>query len=771
MPDLYGRAFLLHARCVVNNGYLTRTLVRIGLCLASLAMAPGRVAAGAEYLVTDDGSVSEQSRPRIAVSAGHGFVVVWEDKRYGTPNIMLQRYDLKGIALGSNTRVNSDSLGIVHAAPAIAVDYAGQYLLTWTDYRNGTYPFGPNVYNQRLDATGSLLGVNRRLTVEPPDSLRAAPDVALALWGGGMVVWEDYRNRNWDIYAQRIASDGSLIGSNFKINDDAGTAQQHSPRVAVSPDGWYVITWYDNRAGSDDIFVQRLDSTGTHKGQNIRVNSDATNTRQAFPDVAADGVGHFTVVWVDWRNGTYPSNPDIYARKYDTLMNPLFSDLRLNRDGSTRAQRDPSVAADRLGNVGIVWADSGITSFDITGQMIDVDGTTREASFKPHTSTDSAQVQPDIALDGRYRYTCWADNRSGNWDVYAAITLYNNPTLVPTPAALHFVMETGKPAPEPKSLIIAHSGYNKLSFAVRSSVPWLTVTPSEGTTIDTVSVSVTDTSLAEGTHSAVLTLVDVTNLDSSETVPVTFTRTVPNNDTVRVGSAQTTIGGSAEILLTLICSDSLKNLSLPLSANAGTVRIDSVTFSDSLPIGTAVSFLADSAAGWVDIEADFDTSALLAPGRHVIGSLWLTGVTAGYAAVDTTHVDTVVCRIRTALGEVRTPVVQAGDVTVDATTDVDEQGGPPTPVAYNLGQNYPNPFNGSTSITFDLPRPGPTRLDIFNVLGQKVALVTDRFTAAGRYTVSWDGESDAGTALPSGVYFYRLRSGSVSLVRKLVLLK
>ena len=94
---------------------------------------------------------------------------------------------------------------------------------------------------------------------------------------------------------------------------------------------------------------------------NIRVNSDNSVTRQAFPDVAADGSGHFTVVWVDWRNGIYPANPDIYARRFDRLAQPLTADMKVNTDGTARAQRDPRIAADRMGNVALIWSDSTVS--------------------------------------------------------------------------------------------------------------------------------------------------------------------------------------------------------------------------------------------------------------------------------------------------------------------------------------------------------------------------------------------------------------------------
>jgi hypothetical protein len=88
-----------------------------------------------------------------------------------------------------------------------------------------------------------------------------------------------------------------------------------------------------------------------------------------------------------------------------------------------------------------------------------------------------------------------------------------------------------------------------------------------------------------------------------------------------------------------------------------------------------------------------------------------------------------------------------------------------------LHQNYPNPFNASTQIAFDLPRGSCLRLDICDITGRRVALLHDGFLAAGEHTLWWDGTDDAGREVASGVYFYRLRTDSETVTRKMILLK
>ena len=88
------------------------------------------------------------------------------------------------------------------------------------------------------------------------------------------------------------------------------------------------------------------------------------------------------------------------------------------------------------------------------------------------------------------------------------------------------------------------------------------------------------------------------------------------------------------------------------------------------------------------------------------------------------------------------------------------------PKEIGLSQNYPNPFNPTTSISFNLPEATNVSLSVYNMIGQKVAVLVDGRRTAGEHTVSFDASS-----LSSGVYIYRLRSGSMTITKKMTLLK
>jgi photosystem II stability/assembly factor-like uncharacterized protein len=90
----------------------------------------------------------------------------------------------------------------------------------------------------------------------------------------------------------------------------------------------------------------------------------------------------------------------------------------------------------------------------------------------------------------------------------------------------------------------------------------------------------------------------------------------------------------------------------------------------------------------------------------------------------------------------------------------------PAPIDYSLKQNYPNPFNPTTTIKYFIPELRFVTLKVYDVLGNEIATLVNEENSAGEYEVEFDG-----TGLPSGIYFYRLRSGLFVETKKMVLMK
>jgi hypothetical protein len=104
------------------------------------------------------------------------------------------------------------------------------------------------------------------------------------------------------------------------------------------------------------------------------------------------------------------------------------------------------------------------------------------------------------------------------------------------------------------------------------------------------------------------------------------------------------------------------------------------------------------------------------------------------------------------------------------TTGVDSKPGQ-VPTKFALEQNYPNPFNPATQIRYTLAEAAPTRLEIYNLAGHKVRTLVNTYQAAGNHNIMFDGRDDNGTAIVSGVYFYKLSSSNLVAQRKMLFMK
>ena len=944
-------------------------VIGILLGLSWTVLFPGGVTAraGGEFIISQDPSVGEQNCPSVAAVPGGRFLVAWQDFRSGSGDIYAQSFDSAGKPTGDNFLLNDDINGAYQADPCLASDWLGHFYVVWTDYRNNVYPFGPDIYYQKLDTLGRL-GSNCNLTVELPDSSHQSPSVGVTGWGKGVVAWADLRNRNWDVYLQKVSDDGTRQGINVKVNDDVVGAPQHEPDIAVAPAGWSVVVWYDSRSGNDDIYLQKFDTLGRPVGSNIRVNSDDGTTRQKFPAVAVAGTGVITVVWTDWRNGVYPGNADVFGQRFDSALNRLGANFLVNLDGSQASQRDAKVAADRMGNVCVVWSDSANGDWNITAQTIDYTGRFIGTNFPVNLEKTGRQLFPDVATDGYALFLVWADNRAGNFDIYGRIIDYNTPSLRSIPDRVDVSMDRGGSNPVPTKLVIQNTGYGELKYRARASQGWIIPSDTIGLTPDSLTISIDGCALGWGSHHGRLTLIDDIHNDSTVTVPVTVTVTGPiikispdslsfgalmergapepgqavitnsgsgilsweaaataswirisrrngaAGDTIEVGCdlaglAAGEYGGyliladsgavnspeSLQVTLTLvtgrpylavqpdslyyrlrqgeIATDTIGIANLGDSAlhwqvtesipwlktepmagvdsglivttittdmlTAGRYR-DSIVIFDSSAFNKAVAvpviidvvptdamiisagqaglgegmqlqlyllthgpvqsgllklsydprlIRADSLIPALDgsqggrLQAFCDNSAhtvglvmvpdsadsALPAGRHYLADLFLTandsvtGVTVLASIPDSFYLETP--------SGIADPVSLLSDsVWIGGSTPA-ANGDDNHSLEFSLEQNFPNPCNGATRIIFGLRQAGPVRVQVYNILGQKVALLLDERLPAGSHTTMWDGRDSSDRETPSGIYFCRLETPVFCAFRKMIYLK
>lgn len=94
-----------------------------------------------------------------------------------------------------------------------------------------------------------------------------------------------------------------------------------------------------------------------------------------------------------------------------------------------------------------------------------------------------------------------------------------------------------------------------------------------------------------------------------------------------------------------------------------------------------------------------------------------------------------------------------------------------SPSDFVLYQNFPNPFNSNTSLKYQLPEATEVKLEIYNLLGQRIRTLVDQFQNTGSYSINWDGTDDFHHPVASGVYLYQLKTKSFIKAKKLIVLR
>ncbi len=316
---------------------------------------------GTNELVNNDGGIQPQIDASVAMSNGGNFVIAWEDERSSIRSIYYQVYDSNGNTIGPNSIANDSNQWELD--PSVAIDDTGNFVIVWTDPRNGN----KDIYFQRFDSGGNKIGINNKAN-DTVLTLHEAPSVAMQGNGNFVIVWKDFRNGNFsDIYLQRYDSNGNPLGSNVIVDDDAVNASQYISAIAIDGFGNFVVVWDDERNGNPNIYLQRYDSNGNAIGSNVKVNDDIGNTKHSFPSVAMADNGDFVITWM---SSITSANQDVEGQRYFANGSPNGSNYQVVADGPNLFETLPVVAANSS-RIAFAWEDNRLSpQTDIYGKLV-----------------------------------------------------------------------------------------------------------------------------------------------------------------------------------------------------------------------------------------------------------------------------------------------------------------------------------------------------------------------------------------------------------------
>ena len=256
--------------------------------------------------------------------------------------------------------------------PSISINKKGNYIVTWTDSKNGTRDVYARKFTIGGIAQGEAFQVN---TTEAGD--QNLPCVALSDNDEYIITWsgKSSSGNGYDVYARKYTSSGSS-GNEFKVNTSV-LGDQWISSVSINSRGSYVIVWQSSNQDGDGFGIvgQKFDAKGNFFGGEFLINS-VTNGSQELSDIDMNANGEFVVVWKGNQNysNTVDVNTrkftDIYARKFDNKGSATGSEITVS---TTIGENNfPSVSINDSQSFSIVWnvKENNTPNYDIYARTI-----------------------------------------------------------------------------------------------------------------------------------------------------------------------------------------------------------------------------------------------------------------------------------------------------------------------------------------------------------------------------------------------------------------
>jgi hypothetical protein len=235
--------------------------------------------------------------------------------------------------------------------PALAADGAGGAIVAWQDLRGGV---STDIYAQRVNAGGTALWAGGGVALCAATGAQVFPAIASDGLGGAVVAWEDARaGANDDIYAQRINGAGTVRWTADGVVVCAAGNYQIVPGIVPDGASGAIVAWTDSRAVThQDVYAQRMDSSGVAQWAANGVAACAAAGNQGSPVLDADGAGGVALAWYDYRAG---ATPDLYAQRLSGAGGALWAANGVAVCTAAGLQSSPAISAYGTGGAVVSW--------------------------------------------------------------------------------------------------------------------------------------------------------------------------------------------------------------------------------------------------------------------------------------------------------------------------------------------------------------------------------------------------------------------------------
>lgn len=537
------------------------------------------------------------------------------------------------------------------------------------------------------------------------------------------------------IYSQSPGNPVSIAGNH-----------QTNPAMTTDGSGGTIIAWQDNRNGKYEIYAQRMNGDGNAvwSVNGLPVCQQDSNFK---PMIVSDGSGGAIIAWQSYRGS---STADIYAQRINSAGNIMWSLNGLPVCVVVFEQDTISMVSDGLGGAILTWQDyrSNNGFADIYAQRINPSGTMIWTANGVNICNQAAsQRGPKIIGDGSGgAFITWYDNRAGNYDIYSqrvaaagAVQWTTNGVATCTMAADQLTPDvTGDGA---NGIIITWTDFRSTTdfniYAQRVGPSGAIVWVVDGVVMNNnVAYAQTDPKIvSDGLGGAIISWTDYRTGITADIYAQRVNST---------GAVQWTATG------VIICTATGDQIFSQLTSDGNNGAY--ITWEDHRNAGNsdiyAQRIASNAALNWAATGYEICTVAndQLRPNLVSNGNLGAIVVWQDYRSGSSFDIYEVGFNT-------------TGIIGIDPFGNL-------TPSEYSLSQNYPNPFNPVTTINYGLRSSGNVKVSIYSILGENISVLVNEVQNAGDYSVTWDA-----SGFPSGIYFYKLESGSFTSNRKMILIK
>ena len=381
--DIGGKAGMCmrHSEAIPSNGFLLQSRLCFALTLLSVLIVIN--ASRAEWSSSSTENLplctaeNEQRFPVLIADGQGGAIVAWSDARHANRDIFAQRVRATGDMHWQVGGIPICDLPSSQSWPLIVSDAMGGAILVWGDTRHGNQ----DSYAQRVDANGNRVWDPEGIAICTHPTLQDDLNAIADGKGGVIVVWEDWRNGNQDIYAQRIDSTGKPLWAANGVPVYRGDGDQYDPVLIADGEGGAIFAWWDISTPDWNIFAQRLSAAGkpiwhsVDGGEGTPVPICTAIGNQGAPVAVSDENGGVFFIWSDYRNDpNFYTRAELYAQHLTAQGAALWEKDGISVCELRANQQQPDCIPDGSGGFIVTWWDDRNIFADIYAQRINAKG-------------------------------------------------------------------------------------------------------------------------------------------------------------------------------------------------------------------------------------------------------------------------------------------------------------------------------------------------------------------------------------------------------------